>query len=164
MDRSSCCDEVIMTGEGEARFLVAAVRGALDASGIAIAATFAGAVSGEWLAVISMHVPAIAILLAVVSTVAGVVALWLALRISIDRRLFAALARTAHDDELAALDHALLALGWIGTSKTGRTLEARIRGTLRLTKLAMLVAAVLWLILCGAIIGWIVVSTIPLSS
>ncbi|WP_253194366.1 hypothetical protein, partial [Burkholderia cenocepacia] len=96
------------------------------------------------------------VLLAAVSAGAGIAALWYAVRIEIDRRLFAALARTvgddgAVDDGLAALDRALADLGWIDAAKAGRTLDARVRGAVGLCRAAVLVAIVQWLVVGIAI-------------
>ncbi|HDR9793761.1 TPA: hypothetical protein QDC24_005848, partial [Burkholderia cepacia ATCC 25416] len=74
-----------------APFRIAAARGALDAGAWAIAAALAAAGAGWWIA--SGWAPATVarVLLAVVSTGSGIAALWVAARIEIDRRLFAAL-------------------------------------------------------------------------
>lgn len=90
-------------------------------------------------------------LLAVVSTGSGIAVLWYAVRIAIDRRLFATLARAvdgdgAIDGPLAALDRALADLGWIDAAKVGRTLDARVRGAVGLCRAAVLVAIVQWLV------------------
>ncbi|CAG2288092.1 membrane protein [Burkholderia sola] len=95
-------------------------------------------------------------LLAVVSTGSGIAALWYAVRVEIDRRLFAALARAVDGDGsvdagLEALDRALADLGWIDTTKAGRTLDARVRGAVGLCRAAVLVAVVQWLVVGIAI-------------
>ncbi|AOJ31212.1 hypothetical protein [Burkholderia metallica] len=138
-----------------APFRIAAARGALDVGAWAIAAALAAAGAGWWIA--SGWAPTIArVLLAVVSTGSGIAALWYAVRIEIDRRLFAALARTAAggasvDDGLAALDRALADLGWIDASKAGRALDARVRGAVGLCRAGVLVAIVQWLVVGIAI-------------
>ncbi|WP_175807089.1 hypothetical protein [Burkholderia metallica] len=138
-----------------APFRIAAARGALDAGAWAIAAALAAAGAGWWIA--SGWAPTIArVLLAVVSTGSGIAALWYAVRIEIDRRLFAALARTAAggasvDDGLAALDRALADLGWIDASKAARALDARVRGAVGLCRAGVLVAIVQWLVVGIAI-------------
>uniref|UniRef100_UPI001F5B3732 hypothetical protein n=1 Tax=Burkholderia metallica TaxID=488729 RepID=UPI001F5B3732 len=110
---------------------------------------------GWWIA--SGWAPTIArVLLAVVSTGSGIAALWYAVRIEIDRRLFAALARAAAggaavDDGLAALDRALADLGWIDASKAGRALDARVRGAVGLCRAGVIVAIVQWLVVGIAI-------------
>nr|WP_232490730.1 hypothetical protein [Burkholderia ubonensis] len=78
------------------------------------------------------------------------------MRIEIDRRLFAALARTASgdasaDDGLAALDRALAYLGWIDEGKAGRTLDARVRGAVGLCRAGVLVAIMQWIVVGVAI-------------
>ncbi|KVF20644.1 MULTISPECIES: hypothetical protein [Burkholderia] len=139
-----------------APFRIAAARGALDAGAWAIAAALAAAGAGWWIA--SGWAPATVarVLLAVVSTGSGIAALWVAVRIEIDRRLFAALARAAAgdasvDDALAALDRALADLGWIDASKAGRALDARVRGAVGLCRAGVLVAIVQWLVVGLAI-------------
>ncbi|MDS0856338.1 hypothetical protein NUV25_01325 [Burkholderia pseudomultivorans] len=131
-----------------APFRIAAARGALDAGAWAIAAALAAA---GWAPATIARV-----LLAVVSTGAGIAALWYAVRIEIDRRLFAALARAvagdaSTDDGLAALDRALTELGWIDAGKAGRALDARVRGAVGLCRAAVLVAIVQWLVVGIAI-------------
>ncbi|MDN7995484.1 hypothetical protein QZM97_35910, partial [Burkholderia orbicola] len=111
---------------------------------------------GGWIAA-GWAAPTLArVLLAVVSTGAGIAALWYAVRIAIDRRLFATLARAvdgdgAVDGPLAALDRALADLGWIDAAKVGRTLDARVRGAVGLCRAAVLVAIVQWLVVGIAI-------------
>ncbi|KVL26054.1 hypothetical protein [Burkholderia sp. MSMB1835] len=140
-----------------APFRIAAARGALDAGAWAIAAALAAAGAGGWIAV--GWPPTLArVLLAAVSTGAGIAALWYAVRIEIDRRLFAALAQAAGghasvDDGLAALDRALVDLGWIDAAKAGRTLDARVRGAVGLCRAAVLVAVVQWIVVGIAIAG-----------
>ncbi|MCS6474359.1 hypothetical protein NX871_31385 [Burkholderia thailandensis] len=139
-----------------APFRIAAARGALDAGAWAIAAALAAAGAGWWIA--SGWAPATIarVLLAAISTGAGVAALWYAVRIEIDRRLFAALARTVSgggsiDDGLAALDCALADLGWIDEGKAGRALDARVRGAIGLCRAGVLVAIVQWIVVGLAI-------------
>lgn len=95
-------------------------------------------------------------LLAAISTGSGIAALWYAVRIEIDRRLFAALARTASgdasvDDGLAALDRALAGLGWIDAGKVGCALDARVRGAVGLCRAGVLVAVAQWIVVGVAI-------------
>ncbi|MBY4866040.1 hypothetical protein DIE14_23635 [Burkholderia sp. Bp9017] len=130
-------------------FRIAAARGALDAGAWAIAAALAAAGAGWWIA--SGWAPATIarVLLAVISTGSGIAALWYAVRIEIDRRLFAALARAASgdapvDDGLTALDRALADLGWIDEGKLGRALDARVRGAVGLCRAGVLIAIVQW--------------------
>ncbi|KVT84311.1 hypothetical protein WK59_12565 [Burkholderia ubonensis] len=139
-----------------APFRIAAARGALDAGAWAIAAAMAAAGAG-WRIAAGWPAATIArMLLAVISTGSGVGALWYAVRIEIDRRLFAALARTASgdasaDDGLAALDRALADLGWIDEGKAGRTLDARVRGAVGLCRAGVLVAIMQWIVVGVAI-------------
>ncbi|WP_179402872.1 hypothetical protein [Burkholderia guangdongensis] len=129
-------------------FRIAAARGVLDAGCWANAATLAAAGAGWWIAASWAQMPVARVLLAIVSTTSGGVALWLALRIAIDRRLFAALDRAAsdpareHGDALAALDRALADLGWIDGAKAGRALDARVRGTIGLCRRSVVTAFV----------------------
>ncbi|ALX12292.1 hypothetical protein P350_12455 [Burkholderia cepacia JBK9] len=134
-----------------APFRIAAARGALDAGAWAIAAALAAAGAGWWIAAGWAPATLARGLLAVVSTGSGIAALWYAVRIAIDRRLFAALARAAAgdgalDDGLEALDRALTDLGWIDATKAGRALDARVRGAVGLCRAGVLVAIVQWLV------------------
>ncbi|OJA78511.1 hypothetical protein BGV71_17330 [Burkholderia ubonensis] len=99
-------------------------------------------------------------MLATVSTASGVAALWFAVRIAVDRRLFAALADAVSaaaapeptgGDALAALDRALADLGWIDATKAGRTLDARVRGAIGLCRTGVWIAVVQWLVVGAAI-------------
>ncbi|AOI78378.1 hypothetical protein [Burkholderia sp. NRF60-BP8] len=140
-----------------APFRIAAARGALDAGAWAIAAALVAAGAGGWTAA-GWPATLARVLLAAVSTGAGIAALWYAVRIEIDRRLFAALAQATGghasvDDGLAALDRALVDLGWIDAAKAGRTLDARVRGAVGLCRAAVLVAVVQWIVVGIAIAG-----------
>ncbi|KVN13524.1 hypothetical protein WT09_02965 [Burkholderia stagnalis] len=141
-----------------APYRIAAARGALDAGAWAIVAALAAAGAGWWVAAGWMAAPLARALLAAVSTASGVAALWYAVRIAIDRRLFAALAHaaaaTAPDgtgDALAALDRALADLGWIDAAKAGRALDARVRGAIGLCRAGVLIAVIQWAIVGVAI-------------
>ncbi|WP_175782051.1 hypothetical protein [Burkholderia anthina] len=139
-----------------APFRIAAARGALDAGAWAIAAALAAAGAGWWIAAGWAPATIARVLLAVISTGSGIAALWYAVRIEIDRRLFAALARTASgdapiDDGLAALDRALADLGWIDEGKVGRALDARVRGAVGLCRAGVLVAIGQWVVVGIAI-------------
>ncbi|KVL17893.1 hypothetical protein [Burkholderia sp. MSMB1826] len=138
-----------------APFRIATARGALDAGAWAIAAALVAAGAGGWTAA-GWPATLARVLLAAVSTGAGIAALWYAVRIEIDRRLFAALVQAAGghasvDDGLAALDRALVDLGWIDAAKAGRTLDARVRGAVGLCRAAVLVAVVQWIVVGIAI-------------
>lgn len=63
-------------------------------------------------------------------------ALYLAVRLEIDRRLFQRLAtaQDANGDDLVALDRALAELGWKAGEGTTRPLAARVAGVVRLVK------------------------------
>ncbi|WP_175882348.1 hypothetical protein [Burkholderia sp. BCC0044] len=142
--------------DSSAPFSIAAARGALDAGAWAIAAALVAAGAGGWIAAGWPLATLARALLVVVSTGAAVAALWYAVRIEIDRRLFAALARAVDgagsvDDGLAALDRALVDLGWIDAAKAGRPLDARVRGAVGLCRAAVLVAIVQWLVVGIAI-------------
>jgi len=73
--------------------------------------------------------------LAALAVLAVLPALYLAVRLEIDRGLFQRLAdaRDVNGDYLAALDRALVELGWKEEGAT-RPLAARVAGTLRLMK------------------------------
>ncbi|HHL4078893.1 MULTISPECIES: hypothetical protein [Burkholderia] len=137
-------------------FRIAAARGVLDAGAWAIAVALAAAGAGGWIAAGWPPATLARVLLVVVSTGSGIAALWYAVRIEIDRRLFAALARAVDgdgsvDDGLAALDRALADLDWIDATKAGRALDARVRGAVGLCRAAVLVAVVQWLVVGIAI-------------
>ena len=134
-----------------APFLIAAGRGLLDAGERAVYVAGAAAAAGWSIALEWTRAPWIGMLLAAVSTVTAAISLWLLVRIVIDKKLFAALEQNELGaDTLAALDDALSALGWIDGSKTGRTLDARVRGVARLCKKATLLAAFQVLLIGGA--------------
>jgi len=142
-----------------AQFQIAAARGALNAGAWAIAAALFAAGAGWWIA--SGWVPATIarVLLAVVSTVAGIAALWYAVRIEIDRRLFAVLAdnillpEDEFNEVLAGLDKAISDLGWAGPEKLGRPLSVRVRGTVKLLRASFVVASIQWLVVGVALIA-----------
>ncbi|WP_322025058.1 hypothetical protein [Burkholderia sp. BCC1977] len=136
--------------DASAPFRIAVARGALDAGAWAIAAALVAAGAGWWIAAGWAPATIARVLLAAISTGSGVAALWYAVRIEIDRRLFAALAHSASggasvDDGLAALDRALAELGWIDAGKAGRALDARVRGAVGLCRAGVLVALVQWI-------------------
>lgn len=145
-----------MMRDPSAPYRIAAARGALAAGAWAIVAALAAAGAGWWVAAGWTAAPLARALLAAVSTVSGVAALWYAVRIAIDRRLFAALAHAATapdsaDDALAALDRALADLGWIDAAKAGRALDARVRGAIGLCRAGVLIAVIQWTIVGAAI-------------
>nr|WP_232447193.1 hypothetical protein [Burkholderia ubonensis] len=145
-----------MMRDRSAPYRIAAARGALDAGAWALVVALAAAGAGGWVAAGWAPATLARVLLAAISTGAGIAALWYAVRITIDRRLFAALARTAEgdgaiDDGLAALDRALADLGWIDAAKAGRTLDARVRGAVGLCRAGVLVAIVQWIVVGVAI-------------
>ena len=83
--------------------------------------------------------------------VLAAVEFWLASRVALDADLFDALA--ARHTDLAGFDRAMRGLGLMPPGKTGRPLDARIRGAFRLLKLqaltlglqiAVLVVFLLW--------------------
>jgi len=138
-------------------FTLSAARGLLDAALIVVLGTHVAAWLGLGLAFTLLSWPCIA--LSVASVVVASLSLWLLIRVTVDRRLFAALVHATDTlneaDGLGALDRALLQLGWIDQAKAGRSLDARVRGVTRLLRqsvgLAVLqllvVAAAAW---CGA--------------
>nr|WKF55957.1 hypothetical protein HUO10_000401 [Paraburkholderia busanensis] len=136
-------------------FKIAAARGLLDAGSIVAVCTHVAAWVG--LALALGLTSWLCIGLACVSGVIALLALWLLIRIAIDRRLFTALAQsstlTGEDDALAALDHALQRLGWIDEAKAGRTLDARVRGVARLVRLTMALAVVQVAAVAVAVLG-----------
>ncbi|MDN7668885.1 hypothetical protein QZM08_21750 [Burkholderia vietnamiensis] len=108
-----------MSGASSAPFRIAAARGVLDAGAWAIAAALAAAGAGGWIASGWPPASIARAVLAVISAGSAIAALWYAVRIEIDRRLFAALAHATSDDgddelghALTALDRALADLGW----------------------------------------------------
>ena len=85
------------------------------------------------IAVWGVHHPVPVSLLAL-SVLAGVVEVYLAIRVGFDAALFRHLADAAETGtrDLANLDAALMAIGLVPASKTGRPLEARVAGACRL--------------------------------
>lgn len=149
-----------MMRDRSAPYRIAAARGALDAGAWAVAVALVAAGAGWWVASGWSAAPFAQALLATVSTASGVAALWFAVRIAVDRRLFAALAdavsaaaapEPAGGDALAALDRALADLGWIDATKAGRTLDARVRGAIGLSRTGVWIAVVQWLVVGAAI-------------
>ncbi|WP_321949555.1 hypothetical protein [Paraburkholderia sp. J10-1] len=138
-------------------FLIAAARGALDAGCWVSAVALCAAASGCWIAASWEAVPLVCALLVSISTVSGVSALWYAMRIAIDRRLFSVLTDPAQlqgvviDESLAELDEALITLGWTNAAKVGRPLDMRVRGTVRLLRGSVVIAVVQWLVVGVAI-------------
>ena len=123
-------------------------RGALDAGAIAAALAAAGA--GWWIA--SGWAPATIarVLLAVVSTGSGIAALWYAVRIEIDRRLFAALARAAagdgsvDDGSRRSTARSPISAGSMRRRPDAHSTHAR--GAVGLCRAGVLVAIVQWLV------------------
>lgn len=148
-----------MMRDRSAPYRIAAARGALDAGAWAVAVALVAAGAGWWVASGWSAAPFAQALLATVSTASSVAALWFAVRIAVDRRLFAALAdaalaaapEPAGGDALAALDRALADLGWIDATKAGRTLDARVRGAIGLCRTGVWIAVVQWLVVGAAI-------------
>ncbi|WP_455282146.1 hypothetical protein [Cupriavidus necator] len=82
--------------------------------------------------------------LAVAPLLLALAQLWLLLRVAIDRRLFDALAEAAGhygSPDLAALDTALIELGWLTPQRAGRPLPERARGAMRLVRASAALAA-----------------------
>jgi len=72
--------------------------------------------------------------------------LWLRVRIDIDRKLFQALSIACGGEDLAALDTALVSLGWIRQPPATRTMAERARGTSRFLRIAMALTVLQWLL------------------
>jgi hypothetical protein len=85
------------------------------------------------IAVWGVHQPVPVALLAL-AVLAGVVEVYLAIRVGFDAALFRHLADAAETGtrDLANLDAALMAIGLVPASKAGRPLEARVAGACRL--------------------------------
>lgn len=117
-----------------------AVAGALSgALWIGLAGLVFG-VASAWLAVTAQTPRA----LVVAPLLLALAQLWLLLRVAIDRRLFDALAAAASrhgSPDLAALDTALIELGWITAPRAGRPLPERARGAMRLVRASAALAA-----------------------
>jgi hypothetical protein len=94
---------------------------------------------------------------AIVVVLVALLSLWLLIRVTIDRRLFASLANATvtlnEADRLGALDLALLQLGWIDQAKAGRPLDARVRGVAGLLRQSVGLA-VLQLLIVAAAAWW----------
>jgi hypothetical protein len=119
-------------------FKISAARGILDVALLAALGTHIAAWAGLGRSCAFAHDSGLGVIVAGGSGVAGVLTLWLPIRVAIDRRLFASLARAnvTHDlaGALSALDEALLELGWIDDRTTGRAIDARMRGVFGLLK------------------------------
>jgi hypothetical protein len=87
------------------------------------------------------------------SLAAGVLAIWLSLRVSLDAELFEALARAP---DLVGFDQAMTALGLVRPHCAGRPLEARTKGALRLLKMqgAALAAQIIFFIAGALVLHW----------
>lgn len=140
-------------------FRIASARGALDAGMWAAGAACVAAIVGWWIAANWQHVTLARALLASFCTASGIAALWYAVRMAIDRRLFAAMANHMRmpdaevDKTLGALDEALSELGWINADKAGRSLSERVRGTAGLLRASVMVAAVQWIVVGVALVA-----------
>lgn len=71
-----------------------------------------------------------------VAALLGAAQLWLLVRVEIDRALFDALSHACTEDDLDALDAALVALGWVAQERTGRAMADRARGASRFLTIA----------------------------
>ena len=130
---------------------LSAALGLLDAAFFIALLTHVAAWVGVGLAFTLLSWASVA--MSVASVVIAIVALWLLIRVTIDRRLFAALSHmTGTSGEaggLDALDQALLDLGWIDRKKAGRPLDERVRGVTKLLRQSVALA-VLQLLIVGA--------------
>lgn len=134
------------------RFKLAAARGVLDAASVIALGTHLGAWLGLGLAFTLVGWACVAE--CVVSVLVAVLAMWLLIRVTIDRRLFIALEHAVvnvnvnvtvtatETDALDALDQALLQLGWIDRAKAARPLDARVRGVTGLLRQTVALAVV----------------------
>ncbi|PLQ00372.1 hypothetical protein [Cupriavidus pauculus] len=86
------------------------------------------------------------LVIGIVGALAGAVQLWLLVRIEIDRRLFDVLSTASTSDELAALDTALISLGWMPHERAGRAMPERARGAGRFLVIAGALVALQWLV------------------
>ncbi|GJG98646.1 hypothetical protein [Cupriavidus pauculus] len=80
------------------------------------------------------------------AALAGAVQLWLLVRVEIDRKLFDALSGACTARDLAGLDAALVALGWVPQARTGRAMVDRARGAGRFLAIAGALMALQWLV------------------
>jgi hypothetical protein len=135
-------------------FKLSAARGLLDAALIVVLCTHVAAWLGLGLAFTLLSWSCVAV--SVASVLVGSLTLWLLIRVTIDRRLFAALAHCTgtlnEADGLGALDQALLQLGWIDQPKAGRPLDARVRGVTGLLRQSVALAVLQLLIV--AVAAW----------
>lgn len=136
-------------------FKLSAARGLLDAALIVVLCTHVAAWLGLGLAFTLLSWPCVAV--SVVSVLVASLTLWLLIRVTIDRRLFAALAHAtvtlSETEGLGMLDLALLQLGWIDQAKAGRSLDARVRGVTGLLRQSAGLA-VLQLLIVAAAAWW----------
>jgi hypothetical protein len=134
-------------------FKVSAARGMLDVALVAAFSTHLAAWAGLGVGCAFAHESWLAVVMACVSGAVGLLTLWLLVRVAIDRRLFAALARpslspTNSADPLNALDQALLELGWIDEKKAARSIDARVRGVSGLLKKVIVLMLIQVLVVC----------------
>ncbi|GAB2876983.1 hypothetical protein GCM10027093_10460 [Paraburkholderia jirisanensis] len=136
-------------------FKLSAARGLLDAALIVVLCSHVAAWLGLGLAFTLRSWPCVAV--SAVSVLVAALTLWLLIRVTIDRRLFAALVHATvtlnEADGLGALDQALLQLGWIDQAKAGRSLDARVRGVTGLLRQSVGLA-VLQLLIVAAAAWW----------
>ncbi len=127
--------------------------GACRAGRLLAAASLAGALFALHLATGTAGLPGR--VFAALAALAVLPALYLAARLEIDRGLFQRLAdaQDVNGDDLAALDRALVELGWKAEAGATRPLAARVAGTLRLVKGLAGVVAGQWLVL--ALTAWV---------
>ncbi|WP_420995331.1 hypothetical protein ACKI2N_028185 [Cupriavidus sp. 30B13] len=139
---------------GAARWVALAAVGGLDAAARLTWAGLVLALINVLLAGTLSPAGTVYLVLGIVAALAGALQLWLLVRVTIDRPLFAALAAAepAPGAPLEALDHALRQLGWLRgekrgekpdekQAKAGRSLVQRARGALRFLHWAAALAA-----------------------
>lgn len=136
-------------------FKVSAARGMLDVAMVLAFCTHLAAWAGLALSCVYAHGLSLYVALACVSGAVCILALWLLIRVAIDRRLFAALANTPISLDpagaLHALDQALLELGWIDENQSVRSIDSRVRGVSGLLKKVIALMLIQILILCVVI-------------
>ncbi len=76
----------------------------------------------------------------------GAAQLWLLVRVEIDRKLFDALSTACTEADLAALDGALISLGWMPQERAGRAMADRVRGASRFLVIGGALIALQWLV------------------
>ncbi|RZT31823.1 hypothetical protein [Cupriavidus agavae] len=129
-----------------ARWLAHATAGALRAAARLNIAALVLALVNVALAGIMAPTGTLWLVAGAVAALLAAAQLWLLVRVEVDRRLFDALALAGAAPDLAELDAALAALGWMPASRAGRPMAARARGASRFLTIAGVLMALQWLI------------------